>query len=134
MRTLYAIDIDLPVPGRIVHELAEGGLEFYSRYETPTGGSAEVKVGWRDLDTATANYEAARASAVKRAPKWAGQIAALPADQQDRSRLWHSKDRRWSVYTNFGPPTWWWPRFSLKKGRLRCGWLRMAVQINWDGR
>lgn len=77
-RRLYAVDMNLEVPGRAVHEIAADGLSMSSRFEFPGAGIVEASVGWPDLATAEANYENARVYAVAKAADLLAQVHALP--------------------------------------------------------
>lgn len=139
-RELYAIDDDLPVPGRMTHYIIDGGLRMESVFEN-ADGVATFGVGWDTLEKAQANYEAARQSLLMGAKliKVAERLIELreKPSETDTSRLKALMRTRWgklTLFTNTGPPAWWLPKIGLVKYGIRAGWIRGCFELKWEHR
>jgi hypothetical protein len=52
--------------------------------------------------------------------------------QVDRARLFRIAGKPFFVHVNTGPPTWWYPRVELKRGKVMVGWFRLLVALSWE--
>lgn len=113
----------------VFHMLSDDGLELHSVYAGPAG-TVDVMIAWTDIDTAEANHLVAAASFEHRLTDLRRKMAE---ERNARQFLRHCGPL--TVFVSIGPPTWWKPNIGLRlRGglRLRAGWLRAAVQVEWE--
>lgn len=78
---------------------------------------SELPTGFTDEHIAKARTE------------WIG--STMQPGQVDRARLVRIVGAPVIITLNTGPPTWWWPRAELKRGKAMVGWLRLLIAVSW---
>lgn len=107
----------------VTTEWNDDRTELTVSVETAAGIRTSI-YGWADPETAAKHADLAIAFAVDKADV----VIPEPGQKNNTRRV-----GRFLVSHMSGPPTWWWPRVSVRRG-LMVGWLRHAFAITLSKR
>lgn len=113
------------------HVVSDDGLSLTSRAFFEDGSVMQSIVGWKDARTAQDNYHIAVESFET---NWERLKSTRAVGDRRRLKKFQTRVGTFWLHCNTGPPTWWKPRFVLKKDEVMVGWLRglVAAKVDWS--
>lgn len=107
----------------IRHHVENDGLTLVLEADRPEGGVTSARLSWANLEAAQRHYQSA-IEAFERT------VQKMTIEPGQKNKCWRITNRLY-VGILAGPPTWWFPRMSIKLSGVMVGWLRRGLWISW---